>query len=127
MKLNLETHTTKYRITGYSERVVTVNNETLGSSFVITPFQLVKGWPPKNITSIRPEHFSVIFDLEPDVILLGTGATQLFPPVQLMEPIVKRGIGIEFMNTAAVCRTFNVLIAEGRHVAAGVLIDRGEK
>ncbi len=125
MKLNLETLTTKYRVTGYSDRRVTVNNETLGDSFVITPFKLVKEWPPQNVTSIRPEHFSVIFDLEPDVILLGTGSKQLFPSPQLLEPIVKRGIGIEIMNTAAVCRTFNLLIAEGRHVAAGVLIDKG--
>ena len=60
--------------------------------------------------------------LSPGVVLLGTGAEQHFPPSSLLAPLLGQGIGIEVMTTAAACRTFNILVAEGRSVAAGLFI-----
>ena len=59
--------------------------------------------------------------LEPEVVLLGTGATQVFPPAAAMAACLGRGVGLEVMNNAAAARTFNVLASEGRRVVAGFL------
>jgi uncharacterized protein len=60
--------------------------------------------------------------LSPTIVLLGSGAVQKFPPTSLIAPMLTRGIGIEIMTTAAACRTYNILVAEGRAVAAGLFI-----
>ena len=62
--------------------------------------------------------------LEPEIVLLGTGDRQHFPHPRLLAPLTERRIGVEVMDTRAACRTFNILVAEGRRVAAALVIDR---
>jgi uncharacterized protein len=63
-----------------------------------------------------------VLRLRPGIVLLGTGSEQRFPPSSLLAPMLTQGIGIEIMTTAAACRTYNILVAEDRPVAAGLLI-----
>ena len=78
-------------------------------------------WDVKSIDDINEEKLQVIFDLQPEVILLGTGVTQLFLPPTIQVHFFQRNFGFEVMTTDAACRTFNVLAAEGRHVVAALM------
>ena len=94
----------------------------LTESFIMTPDQLIRNWPPRNVTELNAEHLVSVTDLDPEVILLGTGDTLTFPAQSLTFNIMAGGIGVEIMDTAAACRTYNVLMNEGRHVAVAVMI-----
>lgn len=90
-------------------------------SVVLSAQHLLADWPPACVTDITAEHFAAVLALEPDVVLVGTGARQHFLAAELMMEFYARGVGAEVMSTAAACRTFNVLVAEGRNVAAALL------
>jgi uncharacterized protein len=67
-------------------------------------------------------HFEVIAGLEPEIVLLGTGGRQRFPRPSLLRSLLARGVGVEIMDTAAACRTYNIIMLEGRRVAAALLL-----
>ena len=72
------------------------------------------------------QHFVSIVDLRPEIVLFGSGAKLRFPDITLLQPLVDAGIGLEVMDTGAACRTFNVLLSEGRSVAGAMLMIRDE-
>lgn len=100
---------------------IRVGEQTFTQSLVISADQIRSDWPVQSFEEIQAAHFEVLFELEPDLVLLGTGANQHFPAAELMMEFHQRGVGIEIMNTAAACRTFNVLVAESRRVVAALL------
>jgi uncharacterized protein len=69
------------------------------------------------------DDFAVVLEQRPELLLLGSGPGQLFPPAELGMQIMQAGIGFEVMDTRAACRTFNVLVGEGRRVMAALLLD----
>ena len=91
-------------------------------SFILTSNELLTEWPPVTLEQLSLTHFDAILALEPELILLGTGASLRFPDYEIMAHMNQRGIGLEVMDTHAACRTFNILTAEGRHVAAALLM-----
>jgi len=62
-----------------------------------------------------------VFELKPDLVLLGTGDKQIFPDIEILGYFAQQGVGVEVMNTGALCRTFNILVAEDRHVVAAII------
>ncbi len=88
---------------------------------VVTPGRIIRDWAPKDFSEIDDASFAVLDELEAEVVLLGTGASQQFPQAQLQSALMARGIGIEIMDSAAACRTYNILMAEGRTVVAMLL------
>jgi uncharacterized protein len=72
---------------------------------------------------LTAEHLSALAGFRGDVLVLGTGARQRFPSPQLLRPLVEAGIGIEIMDTPAACRTYNILVGEGRAVAAALIVE----
>jgi uncharacterized protein len=90
----------------YHEPVILFQNKVYADALPVEPAALTK------------EHVQSLIDLHPEVILLGTGASQIFPAPQLLAPLYPLRIGIEVMTTDAACRTFNVLVSEGRAVLA---------
>jgi uncharacterized protein len=104
-----------------SEDGIRIGQQTFTHSLVVSADQVRPDWPVQNFQDIRASHLDILFQLEPDLVLLGTGLKQHFPPAELMMEFHQRGIGIEIMNTAAACRTFNVLVAESRRVVAALL------
>ncbi len=101
---------------------VTVIDRVLTRSFILAPDRLVEEWPV-----IRAEQFDLaaieaIVALDPEVVLLGTGTRQVFPPRETHAALLKRRIGVEVMNNAAACRTYNLLAGEGRRVIAAVML-----
>ena len=122
MQLVLERPDYAYTLRGADGRHALVNERSLVRSFIITPDTLVEGWPVSDIAAMRPADLDPLFALQPELIVLGGGETQAFPPADVMATCLQRGIGLEAMTNAAAARTFNVLASEGRRVVAGFVI-----
>ena len=122
MQLVLERPDYAYSLRGADGRHALVNDRTLTRSFVIAPDMLVEDWPVDDITAMRPADLDPLFVLQPELIVLGSGEAQAFPPAEVMATCLQRGIGLEAMTNAAAARTFNVLASEGRRVVAGFVL-----
>jgi len=100
-----------------------VRTRELGQSFIVTPQTLVEVWPvAADAGALTPDDLAAVLALEPELVILGTGANQQFPSAAVMAACLSRGIGLEVMTNAAAARTFNLLASEGRKVAAAVLL-----
>jgi len=97
---------------------ITVNGEPYAQSIALTPDEVFANWEAKPVADLADTDFEPLLETAPEIILLGTGPTNIFPPRELMFAFARRGIGLECMDTAAAARTFNVLATEGRQVAA---------
>jgi uncharacterized protein len=106
--------------TGYVRLGVVEYRENL----IVTTEKIVTGWAPGGFDALTDEDFAALAALEPEVVILGTGRALRFPHPRLTRALTDARIGLEVMDTAAACRTFNILAAEGRKVAAAILIDR---
>ena len=91
-------------------------------SVIVTPITLIEDWQPQSVAEISAEHFAPILDLQPELIVLGTGSRLRFPAPPVLARCYQAGIGVEVMDTGAACRTYNILAAEGRRVAAALLM-----
>jgi uncharacterized protein len=123
VKIQLETAAGNI-IRSYAFGRITVNQETFTTSLIITPERIVADWRPEHFSDLIASDFDTICDLRPEVVLLGTGKHLLFPAPELIRPLVAAQIGFEVMDTGAACRTYNVLMGEGRRVAAALLMDQ---
>lgn len=111
-----------YALRGADGASARVNERTLQASFIITPDTLVEGWPVRDAAALAVGDLDPLLALDPELIVLGTGARQAFPPPETMAACLARGVGLEAMTNAAAARTFNVLASEGRRVVAGFVI-----
>lgn len=123
MKLHSAIAAGRHMITSYDERHIAVNGRALTRSFLLTPQRLVEDWPPASFASLTEADLLAVADLACPIVLLGTGARQRFPAPALLRPLLARGFGVEVMDSHAACRTFNILTAEGREVAAAMILE----
>ncbi len=110
------------RFTGYGAGYVEVNRARHTQSLVVGSDLIVVDWPAASVASLNADHIAALVALAPEIVLLGTGAAFAFPEPALLAPLYKAGIGVEVMDTPAACRTFNILLAEGRNVIAAVIV-----
>ena len=122
MKLQLANQTGENLFTGYGAGYVMVNNQRFESSLVVMPERVISDWQVAGFDQLDASHFEFLVELNPEIVLLGTGATLRFPPPVLSRCLAAARIGLEVMDTCAACRTYNILMAEGRKVVAAVLI-----
>lgn len=122
MKFTQEETAGKLVIQAYAEGQVLVNGVSYRESLILTPTDVVSGWRPDSFSELSEADFQALIELGPELILLGTGATHRFPHPSLTRGIMARRIGLESMDTAAACRTYNILMAEGRRVAAALFM-----
>jgi uncharacterized protein len=108
--------------TGHGPGFVRLGVVEYRDNILVTAEQIVTGWAPAGFDALTPEDFAAIAALAPEVALLGTGSLLRFPHPRLTRALLDARIGLEIMDTAAACRTFNILAAEGRRVAAAVLV-----
>ncbi|HSN01830.1 MAG TPA: MTH938/NDUFAF3 family protein [Rudaea sp.] len=101
---------------------VTVIDRTLRRSIVVSATRIVEDFPAQRPDQLDDAAVDSILALQPEVVLLGTGARAVFPPQAILAQFLKRGIGLETMDSAAAARTFNVLAGEGRNVVAVFLL-----
>jgi len=109
---------TTLTIRSVSDGKICIGDDVFDRTIALTADAVIDGWPQKDIVELREKDFSRLLDGRPEVIVLGTGATNVFPPRELVFAMARRGIGLEVMDTAAAARTFNVLVGEDRQVAA---------
>ena len=120
MKLHASRASGVNSITGYGEGYVMVNGERRASSLVVLPDR-IEPWERKEFSQLTEADFQFLQGLGVEIVLLGTGARQRFPHPRLTAGLAQAGIGLEVMDTQAACRTYNILVAEERKVAAALL------
>jgi uncharacterized protein len=123
LKLHLEPAGALNTFTGYGDGYVIVNRERIERSVVVLPERILADWPATRFADLRAEHFAALTGLDREVVLLGTGARLRFPKPEIIAPLVRAGVGVEVMDLQAACRTYNILMSEGRKVAAALLIE----
>lgn len=126
MKLHLDNPAGRNLITGYGAGYVAINHRHHETSLVILPDRVVAPWGAGGFDGLTADDFAEIRALAPEILLLGTGSRQRFPDPRLLRPLIEARIGCEVMDLPAACRTFNILMTEGRLVAAALLIDSPE-
>jgi len=109
-------------IRAYAPGRINVNDVLLTRSFILAADTLVEGWPPQRFEELNLQHLEAALALKPDILLIGTGREQHFLPGEILEQLSRLGIGVEVMDTAAACRTYNVLLSEDRRVVAALLM-----
>ena len=119
--------TSRYRISAYGENSVTVNEVVYRQSLVLTAEEILSPWEVSSLDQLNAQTLEPVLALQPAVVLLGTGARQRFPTAEVMAYFGQRGIGLEVMDNGALCRTFNILIAEDRAVVAAILIGSSDE
>jgi uncharacterized protein len=122
MKIHLETGAGANIIRAYGTGKITVNDQTYARSLVLMPDRLLEPWGPDRVTDLALKDFMQIAELHPEVVLLGTGLRLRFPDAAMTRPLMELRIGLEVMDTAAACRTYNILMGEGRRVAAALMM-----
>lgn len=124
MQLNLERPDYQYFLRGADGVSALVNDRRLTRSFVVAPNALTEEWPVHDAGALTPADLDVLLAMQPELLVLGTGAAQKFPPAVVMASCLQRGIGIEVMSNAAAARTYSVLAGEGRRVVAGFVFSQ---
>jgi uncharacterized protein len=107
--------------TAYGEGYVSVNAIRYTSNLIVLPQRLITEWTSASFETLAISDFELLSTLENDIILLGTGNTIRFPRHELLQPIIKARKGLEVMDIQAACRTYNILISEGRTAVAALI------
>ena len=122
MKLHLANLGDTKLFTAHGVDHVMVNGERHERSIVVLAQEVRSDWDAAGFDALDEAHFTYFLALKPDVLLLGTGKLQRFPHPRLYRALTDAGIGVECMTTPAACRTYNILVAEGRRVVAAIMI-----
>jgi len=109
-------------IQGYEPGRLFIGGKAYTESLVLWPQGILSAWGPANAGELAAAHMQAILDLAPQVVLLGTGRRQVFPDPEVYRLALRQGLGLEVMDTGAACRTYNILLSEGRRVVAGLII-----
>ena len=121
MKLHADTPTALNTVTAYGAGFVEINQVRHTRNVIVTPDQVIE-WQLADFEALSVGDFEQLRDLRSEVVLLGTGARQRFPHPRLTRSLADARIGLEAMDTQAACRTYNILMAESRKVAAALII-----
>ena len=111
----------RYSISGYNSDEIFVNQKTYRESLILSPNSIHCPWQVISVDDLDKSSLQPILDMNPYVVLLGTGERQHFPDASIYGLFGERGIGLEVMNNGALCRTFNILVAEDREVVAAII------
>ncbi len=122
MKIHLDTGDNRYRIQAYTPGEVVIADVGYRRSLVLLPDQVLPDWEPADFSALTEPLLAELARLAPEVVLLGTGSRLRFPPLRWLAALQANGIGTECMDTGAACRTYNLLMGEGRRVAAALLL-----
>jgi uncharacterized protein len=110
-------------VTAYDDESVEINAVRFSHSLIVLPEVTPTAWPPTSFDALTAEHFAQIDAAAPDVVILGTGKRQRFVHPRLTAALSARHIGVECMDNGAACRTYNILMGEGRKVALALIFD----
>ncbi len=123
MKLHISNPAGLNLFTAYGDDYAAVNHEKYQKNIILLPESIVPEWTSAKVDALSEADMRVLLDLGTEIVLLGTGKRLRFPPAALLRPFAPAGIGLEVMDLQAACRTYNILAAAGRKVAAALLFD----
>jgi uncharacterized protein len=121
MKFHLQKPTANV-VTGTGPGWVRVGQTEYRRNIVLLPDAVVEGWAPTGVDALDESDYASLLAYKPEMVLLGTGAAQRFPHPRLLQSLSAARVGVEVMDTRAACRTFNILVAEDRRVAAALIV-----
>ncbi len=123
MKLHASINKQYQTVTGYDDDGVEINAKRFNYSLLLMPEVAPRPWPVVTFEELNADHFALIEQDVPDVVILGTGARQRFVHPRLIAGLAARRVGVECMDSKAACRTYNILMGEGRKVTLALIID----
>ncbi|MCK5395657.1 MAG: Mth938-like domain-containing protein [Gammaproteobacteria bacterium] len=122
MKFAQDSQDEGYVITAYDNDSISINGKPFNNSLVVATTQLNENWNLNSIELLQTRHIDLVLSFKPELIIIGTGNKLVFPAVELYSAIIAQGIGVDFMDTRAACRTYNILMSEGRGIVAGLIL-----
>ena len=123
MKLHSDNNEKYQTVTGYDASGVEINAQRFDFSLIVMPEVPPRAWPVIRFEDLAAAHFEQIAQDKPDVVVLGTGARQRFVHPRLVASLSAMHVGVESMDSQAACRTYNVLMGEGRKVTLALIIE----
>jgi uncharacterized protein len=123
MKLHLAQNAGLLTFSSHGPGYVSINGTRYDRSVLVCGREIVTDWAPNGFNGLDASQFERLANTGAEILLFGTGERQRFPSPELLKPLIAKGIGLEVMDTKAACRTYNILVAEGRQVACGILIE----
>ncbi len=124
MKLHASNTKQYQTVTGYFPGGVEINAQPYDYSLLMLPETEPRAWPVSAFDQLTVEHFEQLLAEQPDVVILGTGERQRFIHPRLSAPLTAQRIGVECMDTNAACRTYNILMGEGRKALLALIIEK---
>ena len=121
MKLHPELNPSLNTVTAYGEGFIEINRRRFEGALILQPEGEVISWQATSFELLEAGHFESLAAHAPDLVVLGTGARQRFPHPRITASLINAGVGVEVMDTRAACRTYNILMGEGRRVLAALL------
>ena len=123
LKLQSDPHSGANTITGYGDGYVEINQTPYRHSVLLSSDGATLEWPAKSFSDLETSHFTQMVNLKPELILIGTGSRQQFPKPELLKSLISAKIGFEIMDSQAACRTYNILVGEGRKVLLALIVE----
>lgn len=123
MKMALDSATGLHLVAAYTPGLVTLNTrQSFEQSIIVFPDKLHTDWGVVSVEEIRPKDYAPIFEYKPELLIIGTGDTQIFPHPRTFIDLIDMNIGYEIMDNSAACRTFNILMGEGRKASLALIM-----
>jgi uncharacterized protein len=123
LKLQSDPHSGANTITGYGDGYVEINQTPYAHAVLLSSDGAISQWPVQSFEGLEASHFTQMVDLNPELILIGTGSKQRFPKPELLKSLILAKIGFEIMDSQAACRTYNILVGEGRQVLLALIVE----
>jgi len=123
LKLQSDPHSGANTITGYGDGYVEINQTPYAHAVLLSSDGAISAWPVESFDSLKASDFDPMITLKPELILIGTGSRQRFPKPELLKSLISAKIGFEIMDSQAACRTYNILVGEGRQVLLALIVE----
>ena len=123
MKLQPDPHSALNTVTRYDDSYIEINAIRFESSVLVMPEGAITPWVITDFSQFERSHFEIIAQMRPELVILGGGLKHRFVSPSLIQDLYKAKIGFEVMTTQAACRTYNILMGEGRLVLGAFLIE----
>ncbi len=123
MKLQSDPHSGANTITGYGDGYVEINQIPYAHAVLLSSDGAISAWPVESFDNLEASDFDQMIALKPELILIGTGSRQRFPKPELLKSLISAKIGFEIMDSQAACRTYNILVGEGRQVLLALIVE----
>jgi uncharacterized protein len=123
MKLQSDPHSGANTITGYGDGYIEINQIPYSHAVLLSSNGEILKWPVKSFDELSAADFGQMVTLKPELVIIGTGKRQRFPKPELLKTLIEAKIGFEVMDSQAACRTYNILVGEGRQVLLALIVE----